>query len=179
MDILVKNLCKDDSKYLSPEFESNVLDLSKQKGFYPYEYMSDFKKFKEQLPSKEKFSSSLICKNIRNNSLSSSTFPTALKYADVEPVFKKDGKTDKEIYRPISILPNLSKAYERLIYNQMYPYFEKPFFKSQCDFRKGFNAQHCLITMIAKWRRSVDRGGQAGALLTDISKAFDCINHEL
>ena len=114
MDILVKNLCKDDSKYLSPEFESNVLDLSKQKGFYPYEYMSNFKKFKEQLPSKEKFSSSLICKNIRDNSLSSSTFPTALKYADVEPVFKKDGKTDKEIYRPISILPNLSKAYERL-----------------------------------------------------------------
>ena len=43
LDILVKNLCKDDSKYLSPEFESNVLDLSKQKGFYPYEYMSDFK----------------------------------------------------------------------------------------------------------------------------------------
>ena len=61
----------------------------------------------------------------------------------------------------------------------MYPYFDNLFSKFQCDFRKGFNAQHCLITMIEKWRRTVDGGGQAGALLTDLSKAFDCIDHEL
>ena len=114
-----------------------------------------------------------------NNSLSSSAFPTALKYADVKAVFKKDDKTNKENYRPISILPTLSKVYERLIYNQTYPYFDYFFSKFQCGFRKGFNAQHCLITMIEKWRRSVDGGGQAGALLTDLSKAFDCIDHEL
>ena len=114
-----------------------------------------------------------------NNSLSSSTFPTALKYADVEPVFKKDDKTNKKNYRPISILPTLSKVYERFIYNQMYPYFDKRFSKFQYGFRKGFNAQHCLITMIEKWRKSVDGGGQAGALLTDLSKAFDCIDYEL
>ena len=41
------------------EFDNNVLDVVKQKGFYPYEYMSDFEKFKEELPSKEKFYSSL------------------------------------------------------------------------------------------------------------------------
>ena len=45
--------------------------------------------------------------------------------------------------------------------------------------RKGFNPQHCLITMIEKWRRTVDRGGQAGALLTDLSKTFEGIDHEL
>ena len=61
----------------------------------------------------------------------------------------------------------------------MYPYFDKLFSKFQCGFQKGFNAQHCLITMIEKWRRSVDAGGQVGALLTDLSKAFDCIDHEL
>ena len=75
-----------------------------------------------------------------NNSLSSSTFPTALKYADVKPAFKKDDKTNKENYGLISILPTLSKVYERLIYNQMYPYFDKPFSKFQYGFRKGFNA---------------------------------------
>ena len=64
-----------------------------------------------------------------NNSLSSSAFPTALKYADVRPIFKKDDQTDKENYRPISILPTLSKVYKRLIYNQMYPYFDKLFSK--------------------------------------------------
>ena len=68
------------------------------------------------------------------NSLSSSTFPTALKYADVKPVFKKDGKSNKENFRPISILPILSKVYKRLIYNQMYPYFDKLFSKFHCGF---------------------------------------------
>ena len=51
----LKNLSKDDLKYFSQEFENNVLDLVKQKGFYPFEYMSDFEKFKEELSSKEKF----------------------------------------------------------------------------------------------------------------------------
>ena len=55
LDSLVKNLSKGDFKYLSQEFDNNVLDLIKQKAFYPYEYMSDFEKFKEELPSKEKF----------------------------------------------------------------------------------------------------------------------------
>ena len=56
---LVKNLGKYDFKYLSQEFDNSVLDLVKEKEFYPYEYMSDFKKFKEQFLSKEKFYSSL------------------------------------------------------------------------------------------------------------------------
>ena len=52
LDSLFKNLKKDDFKYLSQEFDSNVLDLLKQKGFDPYEYMIDFEKFKEELPGK-------------------------------------------------------------------------------------------------------------------------------
>ena len=54
LDSLVKKLGKDDFKYLNQEFDNNVLDLVKQKGFYPYEYTSDFEKFKEELPNKEK-----------------------------------------------------------------------------------------------------------------------------
>ena len=64
LDSLVKNLAKDDFKYLSQEFDNNVLDLVKQNRFYPYEYMSDFEKFKEQLPRKERFYSSLTGKKI-------------------------------------------------------------------------------------------------------------------
>ena len=62
-----------------------------------------------------------------NNALSSCSFPTGLKYADVPPAFKKDDKTDKENYRLISILPNLSKVYERVMYDQMYPFFDQIF----------------------------------------------------
>ena len=103
----------------------------------------------------------------------------ALKYADVRPAFKKDDKTDKENYRPISILPNLSKVYERLMYDQMYPFFNTMFSNSQCGFRKGFNAEQCLIHMIEKWRKCLDTGGHGAALLTDLSKAFDCIDYQL
>ena len=55
LESLVKNLGKDDFEYLSQEFDNNVLDLVKQKGFNSYEYMTGFKKFKEQLPRKESF----------------------------------------------------------------------------------------------------------------------------
>ena len=83
-----------------------------------------------------------------NNSLSCATFPTSMKYGDVTPIHKKDDKTGKEKYCSISILPNLSIVYERLIYNQIYPYFDTLFCKFQCGFRKLFNAQHCLSAMI-------------------------------
>ena len=63
-DSLVKNLGKDDFKYLSQELDNNVLDVIKQKGCYPYEYMNDFEKFKEELPSKEKSYSSLTGRKI-------------------------------------------------------------------------------------------------------------------
>ena len=85
-------------------------------------------------------------------------------------------KTSKDNYRPISILPNISKIYENCLYNQMQTYFDNLLSKYQCGFCKGFNAQHCLVSMIEKWRESVDSGG---ALMTDLSKAFDCLHHEL
>ena len=48
LDNLVKNLNQDDFKFFSQEFDNNILDLVKQKGFYPYEYMSNFEKLKEE-----------------------------------------------------------------------------------------------------------------------------------
>ena len=67
LDSLVKNLNKDNFMYLSQEFDNNVLDLVKQKWFYPYEYKSDLEKFKEELRSKEKFYSSLTNRKITDN----------------------------------------------------------------------------------------------------------------
>ena len=64
LDSLVKNLRKDDFKYLGQEFDSNVLDLVKQKGFHPYECIGGFEKNKENLPSKEKFYSPLTGKKL-------------------------------------------------------------------------------------------------------------------
>ena len=111
--------------------------------------------------------------------LSCATFPTSIKYTDVIPIHKKDDKTHKENYRPISILHNLSKIYERLMYNQIYPYFDTLLSKFQCGFQKGFNAQHCLLAMIKKWRETLDKSGEKVTVLTDLSKAFDWFDHNL
>ena len=51
--------------------------------------------------------------------------------------------------------------------------------RHQCGFRKGYNRQQCLLTMIKKWRSAVDNKKTFGALLTDLSKAYDCLSHEL
>ena len=53
LDSSVKNLSRDDFKYLIQELNKSKLDLAKQKGFYLYEYMSDSEKFKEEVPVKE------------------------------------------------------------------------------------------------------------------------------
>ena len=65
------------------------------------------------------------------------------------------------------------------MYYQLYEFFELKLSIFQCGFRKGFSAQHCLIPFLEKWRTTVDNNDSFGALLTDLSKAFDCLSHEL
>ena len=79
-----------------------------------------------------------------------------MKYAEVTPIHNKDDKTDKENFRPISILPNLSKVYKMLMYNQIDPYFQTIFTKFQRGFWKSFNAQNCLLAMVGKYRKTLD-----------------------
>ena len=85
----------------------------------------------------------------------------------------------KNNYRPVSILPSVSKIYELSIYDQINNCFQPPFSKLQCGFRKKFNAQHCLLVLVEKCPEVLNKRGYVGILLTDLSKAFDCINHEL
>ena len=114
-----------------------------------------------------------------NNSLSSLIFPTKLKQANITPVHKKDESTNKENYRPVSILPVISKIYEKRLYSEIYVYMEQYLSAKLCGFRKGFNSQYTIISILEKWKKSVDDRGVSAALLTDLSKAFDCLNHKL
>ena len=91
----------------------------------------------------------------------------------------KKGRIEKSNYRPISVLSNVSKIYERCLYDQIYSYFSKIFSKYQCGFRKGINTQHILLTMIEKMKISRDNKQFCAAILTDLSKAFDCIPCDL
>ena len=99
--------------------------------------------------------------------------------ADITPIHKKDETTLKENYRPVSILPSISKIFERDMYEQIPLYFENLLSPFLCGFRKGFSTQHCLIVMLERRKKGLDSGKVAGALLTDLSKAFNCLHHEL
>ena len=63
--------------------------------------------------------------------------------------------------------------------DQLISYFAINLSKFQCGFRRGFSTQDCLLLMLEKWKYAVDNNKAFGALLIDISKAFDCISHEL
>ena len=107
-------------------------------------------------------------------------FASQLKLADITPLHKKLETINKENYRPVSLLPVVSKIFERLMQNQMIGYIEQSLSPYLRGYRKGFNSQYALLAMIEKWKKCLDGdGGFAGAILMDLSKAFDTINHEL
>ena len=81
------------------------------------------------------------------------------------------------MHRPVSILFNISKVYERYIYDQIQSDFDKVFSKYQCELGKGDIVQHLLIALIETWKKSVDNGDAFGALLTELSKAFGSLFH--
>ena len=106
-------------------------------------------------------------------------YPNCLKLADITRLHKKERKGNKENYRPVSILPTLSKILERILFEQISVYFDKFLSDQQCGFRKGYSTQHCLLNLLEKSKNSADKGKSFGALLTDLSKASDCVDHEL
>ena len=79
----------------------------------------------------------------------------------------------------MSILTNISKIYEKLLYDQLPKYFHSLLVTNQCGFRKGFSSQYCLLVMLEKFKEALARGNQFVALLTDLKKAFDCIDYKL
>ena len=110
------------------------------------------------LKENAEFFADQICRQF-NEAICSSKFPATFKFANVTPI--------------------ISKIFEKLICRQLSQHFNKICSKFQCSFRQGFNAQHCLLLMIDKWKKTVDNNKAFSALLTDLSKAFDCICHDL
>ena len=89
-------------------------------------------------------------------------FLCVLKHADVVLVYKKREKTNKENYGLVSILPDISRIYEKLMYQQLYDYFGSILSQKQCGFCKGHSVQHCLMVMLKKFKQSRDRRDEFG-----------------
>ena len=90
-------------------------------------------------------------------------FPDILKKPEVTQVHEKDDMNDKQNYRPVSILSNLSKVFEKLIYSQINTYMSDKFSKYLTGFRK-YNTQHALLNMIKNWKSNLNKGNKVGAI---------------
>ena len=112
-----------------------------------------------------------------NQALTTGEFPSNLRNTHVTPVFKKNNVLYKETYRLVSVLPIISKLLEKLMQNQTNLQIKSFLSPYLCGYRKGFNSQHALISLMERWRKSLDKNGYGGAI--DLSKAFNTVNHEL
>lgn len=117
--------------------------------------------------------------DIINQSIEKHMFLSNHKIASVTPCFKKDDNLLKENYRPISVLNAFSKVFERFISNQLSSYFNNILSKYLSAYRKGYSCQHVLLRLIEQWKKALDENKVAGAILIDLSKAFDCLPHDL
>ena len=118
---------------------------------------------------------------IINMSIDSDQFPSEWKNAKVIPSFKKGKRTMLDNYRPISILPVVSKLIERILYDQIYGYFnqEKLFSKQQFGFRPCHSTTTTLLDCTNEWYANMDRGLYSLVIFLDLKKAFDTVNHEI
>ena len=117
-----------------------------------------------------------------NHGLSTQTFPTIWKIAKVTPVFKGNGsRNDKNNYRPISVLPILSKVLEKHICEHLCNFLrENDFFHPlQSGFRKSHSTETALIRLVDQLLFNLDNDKVTGLVFIDYKKAFDLIDHKL
>ena len=90
---------------------------------------------------------------ISNNAKLHSVFPDPLKLADITPIHKREGTTITDDYTSVTILPSVSKIFERDMEEQMLSYMEKFLSPFLCGFRTGFSTQHCIMVMLELFKK--------------------------
>ena len=117
--------------------------------------------------------------DIINLSLFECIFPNKAKISSTLPFFKKGDRTNKSNYRPVSVLSIFSKVFEKVIQTQVSNYSDNFLSKYISAYRKNYSCQHVLIRLLEEWKYNLDNNNLVGSVLMDLSKAFDCIPHDL
>jgi len=119
--------------------------------------------------------------HVYNSSFSTSVVPDKLKVAKVIPIYKKGNADEPSNYRPISLLSTFNKVMEKLVYNRLYSFLTNNdiLYKYQFGFRRGYSTTLAIAEIIDNIRMEVDQGNSVIGVYLDLSKAFDCVNHEI
>ena len=118
---------------------------------------------------------------ICNQSIAKSVFPSKWKEAKVTPLFKSGPHEEVNNYRPISILPVLSKVLEKHVHESLYDYLKSfdLLHKTQSGFRAQHSCETALVNMVDSWLNAMDNGKMIGVVLVDFKKAFDLVDHQI
>lgn len=118
---------------------------------------------------------------IFNECLEKGIFPNILKKAKVVTIFKKGSRSELNNYRPISLLSVVSKIFEKCLAERLEKHFEKNnlFTSCQYGFRKGRNTSDAVINLVTEVMSNLNKGRHCGGVFCDLTKAFDCVSHEI
>ena len=123
-----------------------------------------------------------VLAEIFNISISSGAYPSELKISKITAIFKCDDETDALNYRPISLLSNFNKIFEKIMYNRMVSFVEQHsiLYSSQYGFRQGHSTHHAIIMdIIEAIQSNMDRRLFTCGTFIDLKKAFDTVNHKI
>ena len=135
------------SKVTESEVRKEILNLSTKKATKNGDIPAEILKESVNIYIKEKTF-------IINNCIEKGIFADDFILAGVSPIFKKEYSFKKENYRPVSILPHMSKVFERILYEQIDTFMTTKFSPYLCGFRKNHNAQYSLLKMIETWKKT-------------------------
>ena len=118
---------------------------------------------------------------IFNQSIACGIFPDKMKLAEIVPLYKNKSRTEPGNYRPISLLPTISKVLEKIMYKRTYKFLTEnnQIYHSQYGFRVGHSCENAIGDLVSHVLKNQQQSKYTAALFLDLSKAFDTLNHEL
>ena len=117
--------------------------------------------------------------NVINNDITKNVFFEKAKVTSARPIFKKNERGKIENYRSVSILNCFSKAYEKFLLEKFKPFVNSFLLKYMEAYRENYSTNHVSIRLTENWKKTLDEKFLVGTVLTDLSKALDCIPHDL
>ena len=141
---------------------------------------SGFDLLSNRMLKKEQYTFAKLLKPLINEAINEGIFPACLKTANVIPIFKKGDMTNLNNYRPISLLPVLSKVFEKVLNMQITKVVENGYIdENQFGFRINHNTEDAVLKFVDKIQKDVSMGKHVVSVYIDVSKAFDSCDHKI
>ena len=119
--------------------------------------------------------------DIMNKSVSQGVYPSKIKHAKVIPVYKSEDETDPGNYRPISLLFNFNRIFEKVMFKRLKRFLDQNdiLFRSQYGFRDKYSTQHAILDIVNTIQSNMDKKLYTCGIFIDLKKAFDTVNHSV